>query len=59
MPGVGATDPAGLIEEASREAGHPRQLQQQRRVALHPPGGGLTGHPFWYREEQLANHQNN
>ena len=58
MPAPGATDPADIEAQARREVGLTRRLGVQRRTPPDPSDGGSTGYPEWYRQEQLAAHQN-
>ena len=58
MPDLGATDPADIHAQARRELGLTRQVEQTRRVAPHPRGGGSTGYPTWFRLEEIQRHLN-
>ena len=58
MPDLGATDPANIHAQARRELGLTRQVEQTRRVAPHPRGGGSTGYPTWFRLEEIQRHLN-
>lgn len=58
MPAAGATDPADLVARARAELGFSRQLQQERRVAPHPSGGGSSGYPVWNRLDELEREEN-
>ena len=51
MPGAGDTDPTDVMAQSRREAGFSRQLQQDKRIALHPRRGGSPGYAIWYRAQ--------
>ena len=51
MSGAGDTDPTDVMAQSRREAGFSRQLQQDKRIALHPRRGGSPGYAIWYRAQ--------
>ena len=53
MPAIGATDPADIEAKARTDLVFLRQLEQTRRILLHPCLGGSGGYALWYRQLQL------
>ena len=58
MPGSGDTDPADVMAQSRREAGFSRQLQKDKRIALHPRMEGSPSYAIRYRAQQLDKYQN-
>ena len=56
MPAIGVTDPTNLVAKARADLGFSWQLEQTRRILPHPSlsRGGSSGHPVWYRQQQLT-----